>query len=201
MTTGYPSASASRAPTRQDSTVNPAPSIRQQAVHGHDDVADGAHAPELVGLDALAGHFLQLDDEVDRVDAVEVEVAIQVGLGRDARRVDFELVGEQLAQLRQDLGVGHPEVTAPCARMNSASVRTERKCSRTRWSACSSLSLYFLCSATPSSRASIESRPRPSSANSGVSSPMSSGFRSSRCSESTTRTFSSRRSSFIAFQF
>src|ERR1043165_6244551 len=118
-----------RAPARKNATVTPL-LAGQQPVYRDTDVADGAHALELLGLDALAGHFLQLDDQVDGVDAVEVEIAVKVRLGRDARRVDLEFVGEQLAELRQKLGIIH--VAAPCARMNSASVRTERKCSRTR---------------------------------------------------------------------
>src|SRR5207245_1096888 len=72
-----------------------------------DHIAHGAHAAELVGLDALAGHFLELDGEVDGVDRVELEVLVEVGLGRDARRVDLKGVGEELAQPGEDLGLGH----------------------------------------------------------------------------------------------
>jgi hypothetical protein len=48
-----------------------------------DDVADGADRLELGRLDSPAGILLQLHDEIDRVDAVEIEIFVQLCLERD----------------------------------------------------------------------------------------------------------------------
>src|SRR5450830_2036701 len=47
-----------------------------------DDVADGADGLEHFRLQALACQLFQLDREVDSVDAVDVEVLVQVQIGR-----------------------------------------------------------------------------------------------------------------------
>src|SRR5436190_18073194 len=185
MPMGYASAAERRAAARE-----PGMSGGEQAVDRHHHVVDRPDAAEFVRLDALAGHFLQLDGEVDGIDAVEIEVAVEVRFRRDARRIDLDGVGEELAQAREDLGLRH--AAAPWERIRSASVRTERKCSRMRWSPRSKCRRYFFCRATPSSSASIESSPSPSSVKSSVSSPMSSGRTCSRFSTSTRRYFNSR---------
>src|SRR5262245_46225072 len=66
-----------------------------------DDVLNRAHALENFGLEPLAGELFQFDCQVDRVDAVDIEIAVQVRLERDTRLVE-------LKHLVQD--VYHPAV-------------------------------------------------------------------------------------------
>ena len=45
-------------------------------------VADGSNGLELVRPDSLFGHFLQPDNQIDRVNAVKIEVFVQSRLKR-----------------------------------------------------------------------------------------------------------------------
>src|SRR5688572_16003295 len=70
--------------------------MRQQRLDCVDDVADGTHVLEGMRLDLASRELLELQDQIDRIDAVDIEVGVQVGFRHD-------LLGLQLEQLHQDL--------------------------------------------------------------------------------------------------
>lgn len=72
-----------------------------------DDVLHRAHAAEDVGLDALAGGLVELDHDVDSVDAVDVEIGVEVGLGRDGRFVNLEHLVQHIDDPHGDFVLGH----------------------------------------------------------------------------------------------
>jgi len=68
-------------------------------VNGVDGIADRPHVAELVRLDLAAGDFLQTQDQIDRVDAVDLEIVVQVRVERHPCRIDFEEFMQHAAQL------------------------------------------------------------------------------------------------------
>nr|CBJ53182.1 protein of unknown function [Ralstonia solanacearum CFBP2957] len=111
MTTGYASFNATLAAWRahgaREGDAERIRSGREQRLDGADDVADRADRFEFFRLDAAPRHFLQLDGQIDGVDAVEVEFFEQVRFGRDTRRVDREVLLENGADALQDFSFGH----------------------------------------------------------------------------------------------
>src|SRR6266702_1218401 len=116
---------------------------REQRLDSRDHVANRAHRLELLRLDPAARHLLQLDREIDGVDAVQIELFEQVRFGRHAFWLDGEVLFEDGADALKNLGVGHGHspffVVSPdsCASSrwlatSAASVLIERKCSRVR---------------------------------------------------------------------
>jgi hypothetical protein len=79
----------------------------QQPVHHVDDVLHGTHGLEGLRLQVAAQQGLELHDQVDRVDAVDVQVVVQTGLGRDARRFDLKAVLEDLDDAIEKFVLGH----------------------------------------------------------------------------------------------
>src|SRR6267142_1371901 len=79
----------------------------EQLVNGGDYVAHRPDALEFLRLDALAGHLLQPDREVDRVDAVQVEIVEQVRVERHPLRVDLEIAAQDGLQLLEYLRFRH----------------------------------------------------------------------------------------------
>src|SRR5688572_1484995 len=59
-----------------------------------DHVTHGSHGLELLGRDSAAGDFLKLHHQVERIDAVEIELLVQPGLGPDLLLRHLEHVGE-----------------------------------------------------------------------------------------------------------
>jgi|TARA_R100000365_G_C2701492_1_gene39850 hypothetical protein len=68
-----------------------------------DDVIDGADRPEFHGRDFLAGDFLEFDDQVDGIDAVEVKVFEQAGIRGDILGRDFEKFDKVIVKLLIDV--------------------------------------------------------------------------------------------------
>jgi len=55
--------------------------VRQQPMHDIDDVLHGAHGLERFRLQVAAQQRLELHDQVDRIDAVDIQVVVQACLG------------------------------------------------------------------------------------------------------------------------
>ena len=54
-----------------------------EVVDSIDDIADRANRLEFIGLDLLPDELLNLHDQIDGIDAVEVEIVLKIGLERD----------------------------------------------------------------------------------------------------------------------
>lgn len=79
----------------------------EQHLNGGDHIANSTYALEVFRPYALACHLLQLDSEVDGVDAVEVKFLEEVSLGCYPCRINLECLGEYRAQFLQNLFVVH----------------------------------------------------------------------------------------------
>ena len=66
-----------------------------------DDVVDRADVLECLRLNLPAGDFLERQEQVDGVDAVEVEIGVQVGVGHDLPRLELELIAQHHSQVLQ----------------------------------------------------------------------------------------------------
>ena len=64
--------------------------IADKFLNGIDNVRDGSNALELVRLDSFASDFLQSHDEIDGVDAIEIEIFVQPRLRGDIRLLNVE---------------------------------------------------------------------------------------------------------------
>src|ERR1700688_1521661 len=75
-----------------------------------DDVTDGSHGFEVARLHLLAGQLLELNDEVDGVDAVEVEILEESRLERDLRERHLEELVQIARERCQNLAArrAHP---------------------------------------------------------------------------------------------
>src|SRR5262249_22030872 len=80
-----------------------APRHAHALVHELHDLADRAHLLDVLVRQREAGLFLDPARERDAVEAVEVEIVLQVGLRRDLGGVDVELARQDREQTRLDL--------------------------------------------------------------------------------------------------
>ena len=81
-----------------------------QPVCGGDDIGDGADVPmKILRLNALAGKLLQLNGEIDGVDAVEIEVGNSCASGV-TRAGSISKVSCRMAQFLEDVLVVHDGV-------------------------------------------------------------------------------------------
>lgn len=86
--------------------------LGHQLFHGDDDVLHGAYRLELLGSDSLLSHLLQAHDEIDRVDAVKIQVFVQPGIRTNLLGVEVEKRAELAPYLLVDLiCTYHGEVT------------------------------------------------------------------------------------------
>ena len=79
----------------------------QQPVHHIHDVLHGTHLLEGFRLQIAAEQRLELHDQVDRVDAVDVQVVLQPRGRRDAARLDLKAVLEDLDDALEKFVLGH----------------------------------------------------------------------------------------------
>src|SRR6185436_9166373 len=95
-------------------------------------VVDGPDGAQRFLGDLASGPVLKVDDQIDRVDAVEVQVLLQQRRRRDLLGREPEGLGEQLAHALEDLVACHraDSIRAFSSAMNAASDRTDRKISR-----------------------------------------------------------------------
>src|SRR3546814_9338561 len=68
----------------------------------YDDGTDLAHVLEVFRLDLLAGVILELQDQVDRIDAVDLKVLIELRFHRDLLRFDLEQLDQQGFDMFED---------------------------------------------------------------------------------------------------
>src|SRR6218665_1125192 len=81
--------------------------ILDQALQRVDDVLQGAHGLEGLGVQLLADQRLELHDQVDRVDAVDVQVFVEPRFRMDALGLDVEGLDQDGAQAFKNVFVGH----------------------------------------------------------------------------------------------
>src|SRR5687767_3113261 len=161
-------------------------SRHQEIMDPVDDITHCPDALEFLGRDAPPGQLLQLHHQIDRVDAVEVEVLVQPRVAVHPLRRDFEQLLQILLEALVDLVLGHLRLyyfSRP-VRTKAVRLRTLAKCFFSSSLGPSILTPNALRRATPISSASMESRPRPSP-NSGSSTLISAGVTPSRFSAST----------------
>src|SRR5882724_3184885 len=72
-----------------------------EPLDGRDEVADGAHRAEVFRADLAANHPAHALDEIDGIDAVDLQVFTQSGGRHDPCRVDLEQLGKRRAQQLQ----------------------------------------------------------------------------------------------------
>ena len=77
-----------------------------QAVYRFHHVVHRAHVLELVRLDLLAGDLLQAHHQINGIDAVDVQIGVQIGLELNLLRLNLEEFFEDFAELLQDFGFG-----------------------------------------------------------------------------------------------
>src|SRR4029077_13265580 len=95
---------------------------------------DGPHGAQRLLRHLAPSPVLQVHDQIDGVDAVEIQVLLQQGRRRDLFGRQPERLGQQLADALEDLVARHwpRSRRAFSSAMNAASVRTDRKISRLR---------------------------------------------------------------------
>src|SRR5208282_2956204 len=114
--------------------------------------------------DLAASIFLQLHNEVDCVDAVQVEIVRQARLEDKLVRRQIEQIVEVFRENHRNLVLRDYQLCS-CPFRYCARVRTVSKIPRISSFDPCTLILYFLLIATPSSNPSIESSPSPSTNN------------------------------------
>src|SRR4030095_8609178 len=70
----------------------------QKSTERIDDVLNRAHALEDLRLKPLSGELFEFDSKVDRVDAVDIEIAVQIRLQRDASLVELKHLVQDIHQ-------------------------------------------------------------------------------------------------------
>src|SRR5215470_10408939 len=98
-------------------------------MHAFNDVTDGPDALEFFRIQLAARKPLQLYDQVDSVDAVEIEILDQTRVHRDLFGRNLEHLFEISHKLLVDIVARqHCYFTCCCDRMNCARLRTFMKC-------------------------------------------------------------------------
>ena len=70
----------------------------EQPIDRLDHIAHGAHRLEFLGGNLLAGLALDMVDQVDGIDAVDLQVLIKVGFQADALRLQLKQFDQRLVQ-------------------------------------------------------------------------------------------------------
>src|SRR5688572_33028273 len=71
----------------------------EQRVDRGDRVSNRAHVAELIRLDLTSRDFLQAQDEIDGVDAVDLEIGVQMSLEGHLGRIDLKQLVQHSPQL------------------------------------------------------------------------------------------------------
>ena len=90
------------------------------------DVADGTHAAEVLGYQAVSRLALDVINKVNGVNAVNFEIFVQIGVHADALWLNFKKFDQGGAQQVVDLGFvqrGHGDSCCLCS-IQAASVST-----------------------------------------------------------------------------
>src|SRR5690606_29634417 len=149
-----------------------------------EDIVDRACSLEFIRLDFLVDQVLHLHDQVDGINAVQVQVRIEIGFRRDGLDGHFKVADQYRGQVFKDgLAIHDDDPHYDWLSMKALRAFTEAKCFLVSSELASSLTWYFFWMCRPSSSASMESRPSPST-NSGSLLSISSGVMSSRSRQS-----------------